>query len=246
MGKKTETKKKEKEDPPPPKKGTGSWILLLVFVSAWMFALGVLVGRGTAPVRFDLDKMEKDLAELKQAVMDKEETKTGTDDASEDLTFYRTLKNKGRHEGLTIEPTRKKGPKPRTPAPEQPKPITSAPNKPKLSVTPKTALTKTDEEEKTPPPAKPEPPGKKTPAKPEKTTGVYTLQVTSVEDQKAADHHVAKLRKKGYPAYKTIGNIPGKGMYFRVRIGHYETRAEAAPMMKRLKEAKMEVWLVKE
>ncbi len=246
MGKKTETEKKEKGDPPPPKKGTGGWILLLIFVSAWMFGLGVLVGRGTAPVRFDLDKMEKDLAELKQAVMDKEETETGTDDASEDLTFYRTLKNKGSHEGLTIEPTRKKGPKPRTPAPEQPKPRTAAPVKPKPPETPKTVLSKTDEEVKTQPSAKPEPLEKKLPARPGKTTGVYTIQVTSVEDQKAADHLVAKLRKKGYPAYKTIGNIPGKGMYFRVRIGHYDTKAEAEPMMKRLKEAKMEVWLVKE
>jgi len=35
------------------------WALLIFFLCAWMFILGLLVGRGTAPVKFDIAAIEK-------------------------------------------------------------------------------------------------------------------------------------------------------------------------------------------
>ena len=35
--------------------------LTIVFISAWMFILGVFVGRGTAPVKFDIKKLSREL-----------------------------------------------------------------------------------------------------------------------------------------------------------------------------------------
>ena len=33
------------------------WIIAILFLCAWMFALGVLVGRDTAPVKFDIQQL---------------------------------------------------------------------------------------------------------------------------------------------------------------------------------------------
>ena len=46
--------------------------LLVFFVAAWMFVLGVLVGRGTAPVHFDTQALQEELAALRDAMMKKE------------------------------------------------------------------------------------------------------------------------------------------------------------------------------
>ncbi|WP_054700325.1 hypothetical protein [Desulfosarcina cetonica] len=46
--------------------------LLVFFLAAWMFVLGVLVGRGTAPVTFDIRALEKELLLLRKAAMHEE------------------------------------------------------------------------------------------------------------------------------------------------------------------------------
>lgn len=78
-------------------KGTTTWICLIVFVSAWMFVLGIFVGRGTAPVKFDIEKLQKELVALKEAVIKEEKKRfkidsdTGT--GRVDLDFYEALKD---------------------------------------------------------------------------------------------------------------------------------------------------------
>ena len=77
-------------------KGTWKWICVIVFVSVWMFVLGIFVGRGTAPVKFDIENLQKELAALKQAVIKEgqEQLKIGQDPASAkmELGFYEALK----------------------------------------------------------------------------------------------------------------------------------------------------------
>jgi len=63
----------------------------------------------------------------------------------------------------------------------------------------------------------------------------YTIQAASVKDPEDADRLVEKLKKAGYPAYRVIGKIPGKGVWFRVRIGEYKGKAEAMGVMDKLK-----------
>lgn len=90
--------KKKKPSSKPSRKGFTFWFFLLFFTSAWMFFLGVLVGRGTAPVHFDIEKLQKELAGLKQAAIEKEERRykispKATSDATT-FDFYQTLKGK--------------------------------------------------------------------------------------------------------------------------------------------------------
>ena len=90
--------KKKKPSSKPSRKGFTFWFFLLFFTSAWMFFLGVLVGRGTAPVHFDIEKLQKELAGLKQAAIEKEERRykispKATSDANT-FDFYQTLKGK--------------------------------------------------------------------------------------------------------------------------------------------------------
>ena len=54
------------------RKGVFIWAALFFFIAAWMFVLGILVGRGTAPVTLDMDRLEKELFELKSALLKKE------------------------------------------------------------------------------------------------------------------------------------------------------------------------------
>ena len=55
----------------------------------------------------------------------------------------------------------------------------------------------------------------------------YTLQVGSFESKKHADSLSRKLKKKGYAAYSISSNIPMKGTWHRVRVGHFKTIEEA-------------------
>jgi hypothetical protein len=77
----------------------GLKILGFLALSAWMFGLGVWVGRGTAPLRFDIAKLETELAELKGRLMAEEQQRTAlTQEAAGDwsnLDFYEALKKTG-------------------------------------------------------------------------------------------------------------------------------------------------------
>ena len=108
-----------------------------------------------------------------------------------------------------------------------------------------------DDSEETKSKPKKKKPQKSEPAKPPKsrqstkksntkTSGkTYTIQAASVKLVSDADQLVASLKKKGYPAYRAIGKIPGKGIWYRVRIGEYSSRADAGRMLKKLKKEGM-------
>jgi DedD protein len=57
--------------------------------------------------------------------------------------------------------------------------------------------------------------------------GDWCLQVASLPTRADADREVARLAKQGWAAYVVEADVPGKGHFFRVRIGGYETRAAA-------------------
>ncbi len=80
------------------RKGMTTWFCLIFFICAWMFVLGVLVGRGTAPVHFDISALQEELADLRRAVIKKDEKRYTIRQASNsgkpDLDFHETLKKK--------------------------------------------------------------------------------------------------------------------------------------------------------
>lgn len=97
------------------KKGLARWGLTL-FISCWMFALGVLVGRGTVPVQFDIPEIRNKIQD-KLAALKKEDQETlikrmesgassghsGLPEPS-DLYFHERLKDNQSHPEIDFTP----------------------------------------------------------------------------------------------------------------------------------------------
>ncbi len=216
------------------RRGLLIWISLVVFISFWMFVLGVMVGRGTAPVNLDTGKLEQELAELKARVLEEKQDAvasgvTGRTDGKPELGFYEALKNPGKEADFKpakpAKPVRRKPveAKPAVPA-ARPRPAASAPPASAAKPKPRAApASKTDSGSK---------PG------PAATPGHFTVQVASVQDIKGAEKMVAGLRAKGYQAYQVRSDVDGRGIWYRVRVGSFQDRQVAAGMLKKLKNDK--------
>jgi cell division septation protein DedD len=76
------------------------------------------------------------------------------------------------------------------------------------------------------PPAKPVEPPKAEPPKGD-GKGRFTLQLSSFQTRGEADAFIAELKKSGYAPTVTEANVPGKGTWFRVRLGGYSSYDEA-------------------
>jgi len=205
------------------------WLLIVLFVAAWMFVLGIYVGRKTVPVAFDIDKLQKELAGLKQADIEKQRrhAKIDSDAANGKINFdyYDKLKDS-------------KNINKRKPAPVKPK-TKPLPEKTIKITNKKVVKTKTAKTSKMPQKEKVIKPERK--KKGEKT---LTIQTASLKDSNDADRMVAELKKKGYEAYKAMAVVPDKGIWFRVKVGYYENSAEAADTLKRLKKDGLNAFLV--
>ncbi|MBC2696667.1 MAG: SPOR domain-containing protein [Desulfobacteraceae bacterium] len=193
------------------------WIFLIIFVSAWMFVLGVLVGRDTVPVKFDIEKLQKELVALKEAVIKKEQKrfKIDSDEVRNktDFVFYEALKEnqKDKNNGAAISKKQETKHLSKNKTVKVKKRVISGKSK-IINKNKQKNLTKTDKK--------------------------LTIQVASLKDSKDADEMVAKLKKKGYPAYRISSNIPEKGIWHRVRIGYFKDKAEAGSTLDELKKEK--------
>lgn len=58
--------------------------------------------------------------------------------------------------------------------------------------------------------------------------GGYQLQVSSFRTQEEADKFAAELRARGHKAYVVEARVPGRGTWFRVRIGPFSSQQAAA------------------
>jgi cell division septation protein DedD len=64
--------------------------------------------------------------------------------------------------------------------------------------------------------------------------GSWSIQVAAMKDTAEADRIVARLKQQGYPASRLTGEIVGKGLWHRIRIGPYPRREEADGVVARL------------
>ncbi len=62
----------------------------------------------------------------------------------------------------------------------------------------------------------------------------YSVQVGSYPQMGEATTVVERWKGKGFPAYMMIADIPDRGRWYRVRIGGFETRNDAARYLKEL------------
>ena len=219
-------------------------------LAALMFTLGVLTGRGTAPVRFDMDRLEERLAGLSAAaVPDGTETAAEEPVAPAELEFYDALK---KSEDLR-RPIRVKKAFPK----KMKKKIPSRKKGAEVAGKASTGKKKPARVETAPerPPAKKAPSGKKAVSgrsEPAKASapgsaggkGRYSLQVAALKERSVADKLAAKLAGKGYAAYTVRTQVAGKGTWYRVRVGAYASRADAQGTLGRLKGEGIDAFLV--
>jgi cell division protein FtsN len=221
MIKKEAVQPKKKASAPPKRKGYALWICLSLFISGWMFLLGVFVGRGTAPVHFDIQKLQKELADLRKVVIKKEQNRFKIDpdgiDKGPDLGFYEALKQ-SRNNTETDDHLHAD--------------ISSQKSKstPQEAVEPKGI-----QKEK-----------KARGLKKAKIDDRYTIQVAALKDALVADEMTSQLNKKGYPAYRVFVQIPTKGIWYRVRVGFFQNRDEAQNTLNRLKKEGFKAIVIKQ
>jgi len=61
----------------------------------------------------------------------------------------------------------------------------------------------------------------------------FTLQVSSFQEQPEARALVEKLRARGYNPYTIVSNVPGRGRWYRVRVGKFASRQAAETFQRR-------------
>jgi len=224
------------------RKGVTGWVCVIFFVAAWMFVIGVLVGRGTAPVKFNIDRLKEKL----QASQDKHEKQgevrtqddSGIVEDKTKLDFYEALKENREDEKLIEKEFPKVIAKKPDSSSEKPEPSKNNSSKEqRVGAETETKATLTPTKKESVKSASKEKVTSKSPATSPST--VYTIQAASMKDARDADRLVAKLKEQGYPAYRAIGKIPGKGIWFRVRVGEYKTKDAARATVEKMKKAGM-------
>jgi hypothetical protein len=58
--------------------------------------------------------------------------------------------------------------------------------------------------------------------------GAFTLQLSAFQDRQEADRFAARLRDRGYAPYILSAEVPGKGTWYRVRMGSFASKDAAS------------------
>ena len=64
----------------------------------------------------------------------------------------------------------------------------------------------------------------------------FTIQVGSYTNPDEAHHWVSQWKQKGYPAFLASADIPGKGRWYRVRLGGFDSKEDAQVYLNDLKQ----------
>jgi len=195
------------------------WFILFFFISAGWFTLGVLVGRGMAPIEFDINKLQSELIRLRREHLDTELKRFLIADGKKGktaLVFYDKLKDRKESEPIPLEafdpPAKKHSAKAASKIEIQDRIHPLEIRIPKL---PDTRLPENATSQNS---------GQK-----------FTIQVASTQDLNAANLMVKTLKAKNYPAYSITGQVAGKGTWHRIRIGRFGSKSEANPFIRQLK-----------
>ena len=219
------------------------WGVAIFFLCAWMFVLGVLVGRDTAPVKFDIQKLKQKISDTRSQAQTVPPEKTTREEVTvkdeTKLGFYERLPED--QQDIKVPEIKKKAADQqkstgssdvKTPDASTQKPV----QKTKTKKASESKVAATQKKKKAP-----------TAVTPKKPSGpVYTVQAAAVKKMEDADQLVTKLKKKGYPAYRAIGKVPDKGIWFRVRVGKYQSRTEAKKTQQKLRKLGLKPIIVKQ
>ncbi|HMA67766.1 MAG TPA: SPOR domain-containing protein [Desulfosalsimonadaceae bacterium] len=226
------------------RRNLAGWLLVFVCCCGLMFVCGVLVGRNTMPLRFDMDSLDAKLANLQRSVL--------TTGKVEPIDVMENLKKNGLPE---VRQQRTHTLAPKTGKPEHIEkaqaPKTDAEKTPRQSGKPARARAESriSAQNSGPSAAGQESAeagaGRQTPVKtphqpgpsaqnsdkdaaagaPAKRSG-YVIQVASLKNPESAGKVRKRFLAKGYPAYCRTAEVNGI-TYHRVRIGPYPSREKA-------------------
>jgi len=217
------------------RRAIAGWLGVIFILCAWMFVIGILVGRGTAPVKFKIDGLQSKLEVPRQKPNEKQKGPAqGEYEIEEDKTnfgFYEALPEDRQDTDIDEKKPAAVVSKKVEPSPAQKPPPTNGEKAAPESKSKKQAEQKTGFKKKKP--AK-QPVAAKSGVQP--TGKVYTIQVAAfkAKNEKDANRLVAKLKSKGYDAYRKISKIKDKGMWIRVRVGKYKSAPEASATLNKL------------
>ncbi|TWI68505.1 sporulation related protein [Desulfobotulus alkaliphilus] len=234
------------------------WMLFVLFVSVCMFVLGILVGRGTSPVTFDIPDMEARL----QSFFEREKPQALS--YVPELTFFESLKHTEvlQLEDLPVKMPRFDGEKePMPPAPlmasESPSfqargnseegPSGQGEVRRAESRSERAAAAAQKPEEKTLPAVSRQ--QARTPAAPSSSLvsgkESYTIQVAAMKNPEDAARMVQQLLAQNYDAYVVSGTDQGGGVWYRVRVGRFVSRDAARPVLARLEADRMNAFVLR-
>jgi cell division septation protein DedD len=190
------------------------WGFCLLFFVAWIFVLGVLVGRGFLPgadsaltdLKSQVSKVQEMMARSKRSDQGAQKREA----IDEKLAFYEKLESKKdeakRKEQIASNIKEGAGQK-----------SNDSREAVKVDLSKKENDTKMDQKK----------PGEGVgPTVPPAGKGPYTLQIASLEDREKAENMVRSLTPLGCDAYFYEVRVKGK-RYYRVRCGRFMTREEA-------------------
>lgn len=184
------------------------WGFCLCFLLAWVFVLGVLVGRGFLPSAVSTSDLKAQVSRLQGLVLHSKSPSQDTPRVESDpkLAFYEKLSSKK-------EEVKKKVPREEKPA------------------RPETTPAKAPAERKAETPSTPPKSAEKGPN--DTRHNQFTVQLASLEDKAKAEGMVSRLKGSGYDAYYSEVKIKEK-IFYRIRCGKFKTREEAGIQAKRL------------
>jgi cell division protein FtsN len=154
------------------------------------------------------------------------EVSSGTVTHKEEFTFYKTLTD-NTDKTVSIDLKAK-------PAKEENKPE-------KQQAAPKDKRIEIKIEKEAPSPLKPKQAASNQPQTSTKnesakaSTGVklrYTVQTASYQEKEMAEDEVRRLKQRGYAAFIFSSQLPGKGIWYRVRLGSFSNRDAAEKLRK--------------
>ena len=179
-----------------------------------------MVGRGIAPVDLEKDQLGQELAGLKAKMLRQEQARvekqvSGREGEKPHLGFYEALKDpRGEKRFKPVAASKPKpGPEPKSAPKPEAQPVAVAKKIPAPRPAPADSRRQGTTADK----------------------GRFTIQVSAVKDVQRAARLVALLRKKGYRAYQIRSEVAGRGVWYRVRVGAYESRSAAGATLKKLK-----------
>jgi DedD protein len=223
----------------------GRQIFFLFFGSAvaacLIFVLGVLIGKRLEARALAMTPapVEDPLAALDQL--------GEADEADEGLTFHKALTKEGIAAVKRAEkPVADKPPVEKIEAakpviveaaklPAPPPVVVPRPESPALAAkaqvdpAPAADAPKVVAQKPTAQPPRALPPGKPlvVQKKPDATASHFTLQLSAFPDKSDAEEFMHKIQAAGYKPFLVASEVPGKGVFFRVRVGDYATRQSA-------------------